>query len=71
MTASAFSYRCGKNGVVRIYRANRLAVTLKGGDARKFLDRVESTDATGAQRVMAAATRQFKFGNERQAKQKW
>ena len=56
---------------MRIYRANRLAVTLKGGEARKFLDRVESTDATGAQRAMAAATRQFKFGNERQAKQKW
>lgn len=48
-----------------IHADGRLARTLKGKEAIRFLDRVERASDEEAQRLMAAATGQFKFGNER------
>jgi hypothetical protein len=63
-----FRCRALKDGRVQIYHRQRLAKTLKGTTAARLLERLKSTDARAAQLVMAKATGQFKFGNERQAR---
>ncbi len=50
--------------MVRIFRSNRLATTLRGKEAQRFLSRIDSADVGGAQLLMAKETGQFKFGNE-------
>ena len=60
---SGFVYTTRKNGDVVITHHGRTATTLRGSDARKFLDRV----ATDPQRLMARVTGNYKRGNERRA----
>lgn len=55
-----------KAGVVHIYCKGKLAKTLKGKEASKFSNRIDSANARDAQLLMARVTGQFKFGNERQ-----
>ena len=63
-----FSYRSMKNGLVEIAYNGRAVVNLRGREAARFLNRVESGDEKNAQLVMAKATGHFKHGNERASK---
>jgi hypothetical protein len=63
-----FSFRETKGGLVQIHCRGRLAITLRGTAALKFLDRVQGLADVEAQRLMARATGQFRFGNEKLAK---
>lgn len=63
-----FSYTATRDGKVQIYCRGKLAKTLKGREASRFGNRIESADAPAAQLLMARVTGQFKFGNERQGK---
>ena len=65
-----FSYQTSKDGKVRIFRSNRLATTLRGKEALRFLSKIDSTDEAGSQLLMARVTGQFKFGNEKELKTK-
>ena len=65
-----FSYMSTKTGLVQISCRGRLAKTLRGKAAARFLLRVESASADAAQLLMAKETGQFKLGNERQAEAK-
>lgn len=60
-----FSYQTTKSGLVQIRCDNRVVTTLKGKAAARFATKVETLDAAGQQQLMARATGQFKFGNER------
>jgi len=66
--ANSFSYQSHKDGVIRIFRSNRLASTLKGREAQRFLSKVNAADEQTAQMIMAKVTGQYKFGNEKQQK---
>jgi len=63
-----FAWRRTADGRVMISHDGRVVTTLRGADAEKFAARAEAADAQTAQRLMAKATGQFKFGNERAAK---
>ena len=65
-----FSYQCLKNESVQIFHKGKLATTLSASAALKFMARVARLDEAQQQQLMARATGQFKFGNERVAKQK-
>jgi hypothetical protein len=63
-----FRFTTGKDHRVQIWRGSRLARTLKGKTAIRFLGRIEALQADQAQLLMARVTGQFKFGNERMPK---
>ena len=66
-----FSYRETKNGRVQLFSAGRLVKTLTKNDDARLLSCIAShQDADAAQLLMAKATGQFRFGNERLSKQK-
>jgi len=60
-----FTFTVSKDGRVMIYSGGRLAKTLKGGEATKFLSKAEVAAGRELQLLMAKVTGQFKFGNER------
>jgi hypothetical protein len=60
-----FRYQTTKSGLVQIHFENRIVTTLKGKAAGRFLTGVESANTADQQQLMARATGQFKFGNER------
>lgn len=62
---TGFSYERHADGSVVITRQGRVAGTLRGGRADKFLAQVVGGDA---QLVMARWTGAYKFGNERTAR---
>ncbi|MCI3223205.1 hypothetical protein [Streptomyces sp. NP-1717] len=62
---SGFSYERHTDGTVVITHQGRVASTLRGGRADKFVAQVEAGDA---QLVMARWTGAYKFGNERVAR---
>jgi len=64
-----FSYQMSKDGVVRIFRSNRLATILRGEEALRFLSKMSSADDAASQLIMARVTGQFKFGNEKDRRQ--
>ena len=61
-----FTERSG--GRVEITRSGNPITILTGHDATRFMRRVASSDFQTGQRLMAKATGQYKFGNERAAK---
>jgi len=65
-----FSYQMSKDGTVRIFRSNRLASTLRGNESVRFLSKIASAEDQSAQLIMAKITGQFKFGNEKDRRQK-
>lgn len=56
----------GKDQVV-IYHGDRLATTLRGAQATKFLSKAEAASEQAQQQLMARVTGNYKHGNERQA----
>jgi hypothetical protein len=64
-TDLGFSYKPTKNGRLFIYCKGKLAKTLNGHRASKFLLKVSGLGANDAQLLMARETGQFKFGNEK------
>ena len=62
-----FTYRQRKSGVVELLHHGRLASTLRGAAVQKFQAKVESSDPSAAQHLMARLTGNYKRGNERQA----
>ena len=63
-----FSYQETNDGRVQVFHKGRLAISLTGKEATRFLLKVETADARTAQLAMAKVTGQFKFGNERVGK---
>lgn len=62
---SGFAYRVRADGEVVVTHHGRLAATLRGRAAARFLDDVERDDP---QLVMARVTGNYRHGNERVAK---
>jgi hypothetical protein len=62
-----FSYRELRDKV-DICRGGRVVTTLRARAAVRFLERVAHRSDEEQQRLMAAATGQYKFGNERAGK---
>lgn len=65
----AFAYRRRKNGEIEILHHGRLASTLRGREAERFLAVAESGPDAAAQQLMARVTGNYKRGNERRAGQ--
>jgi hypothetical protein len=70
--AHGFAYACRADGTVVITHHGRVAATLRGGRAARFLDEVGDGDEDGddaqAQLAMARWTGNYRHGNERTAK---
>ncbi len=62
-----FSYKVRKSGEVEITHLGRLATTLRGRDAERFLQRAAGEPSADAQQLMARVTGNYKRGNERKA----
>ena len=62
---SAFEYRTTKDGKVLIAYEGRIVTTLKGGQARNFIERVVDADEDKAQLALAKATGNFIRWKER------
>lgn len=60
-----FRFVATKEGRVLIYARGRMVKTLKGKEAAKFVAMADILEAKDLQLLMAKATGQFKFGNER------
>ena len=60
-----FSFQATKSGSLRIFCNGKLASTLAGSAATKLLDKLEHASLDERQMLLAKATGQFKFGNER------
>lgn len=63
-----FSYIEAKSGKVLISHHSKQVTVLQGKAASKFVAAIASLSVLDAQRHMAAATGQYKFGNERSPK---
>lgn len=62
-----FSYRQRKNGEVEILHHGRLAATLRGAEAARFIQEAERGGFAVAQQRMARLTGNYRRGNEARA----
>lgn len=60
-----FSYTATKSGVLHLHARGRIVKTLKDKAAARLLSKLEQADPRQTQLLLAKATGQFKFGNER------
>ncbi len=65
LSKEPFRYQAGRDDYVQIFHHGRLATTLKGKAASRFLVKVERQDVRNQQLAMAKVTGQYKFGNEK------
>lgn len=63
-----FSYHQRQNGEIEIRHHGRLAATLRGTKAHRFLAEVEAETFAAGQQLMARITGNYKRGNERAAR---
>ncbi|MDQ3386709.1 MAG: hypothetical protein M3475_03775 [Actinomycetota bacterium] len=63
----ALGYHERKDGTVVISYYGRAVTTLRGKEATKFTRRVEALEGREEQLLMARATGNFKWGNERKS----
>ena len=63
----SFRYEQTADGRIFIYRSGKLVTTLSHRDATRFEARIRKADEKEQQRLMARATGQYRFGNERRA----
>jgi hypothetical protein len=68
LAGEPFSFLARADGSVVIRYHTAPVTLLRGKTAARFMTRMSSTDAAGAQQLMARATGNFKRGNERAAK---
>ncbi len=66
MASERFTFQASKDDLVQIFDDGKRAKMLKGRAAIKFLNRVTQLPPEAQQMLMAKATGQYKFGNERQ-----
>ncbi len=69
-TDLGFTYQVLKNGSVQIMRHGRPAMTVGGRDAVKLQNKCANAEGADLQLLLARASGQFKFGNEKAAKDK-
>lgn len=67
MSTDEFGWRATKGGWVRITWRGRVATTVAGAAAARFLHQAEGADGETVQALLARATGNFKRGNERRA----
>lgn len=60
-----FDFTNTKNGAVLLYARGKLVKTVRGKEAERLRNRLDGASATDVQLLLAKATGQFKFGNER------
>ncbi|XOV86582.1 MAG: hypothetical protein ACFHX7_16635 [Pseudomonadota bacterium] len=60
-----FSYREASGDVLYLLCRGKTVKTLRGREAIKLADRLARADPAQAQLLLAKATGQFRFGNER------
>ena len=63
-----FTFARNKSVDVKIFHHGRLATTLRGAKAARFLEDMPELDLSAQQQEMARLTGNYKRGNERQAK---
>ena len=63
-----FAYRAHKDGRVTVQHKGKLAATLRGDRAAKFLRLARNRSFAGQQQLMARWTGNYKHGNERIAR---
>ncbi len=63
-----FTYRIRKSGEVEVAHHGRLATTLRGKAAAKFLAKATAGTDSQAQQLMARVTGNYRHGNERTAR---
>ena len=63
-----FAYRETANGLLQINHRGRVVTTLRGSAARRLSARLARVPRREQQLLLAKATGQFKFGNERAGK---
>jgi hypothetical protein len=68
LSEAPFSYTELKNGSVHIAYEGKVVTMLKGKEAARVSNKLAGADAEQQQLIMAKITGQFKFGNERAAK---
>ena len=59
-----FTYAMSKSGLLRLSYRGRVVTTLRDRAAAKLHHRLEHSDRSTCQQLLARATGQFKFGNE-------
>mgnify|MGYP001824331940 CR=1 FL=1 len=65
-----FEWSATATGSLRIFHRGRLARVVDGREAVKLQLKLEAAEDDQVQQLLARATGQFKFGNERQGKQR-
>ena len=65
-----FSYRVLKDESVQIFMNGRLAMTVGGKAGQKLAAKLDGADGHSLQLLLARASGQFKFGNERMGKKR-
>ncbi|MGQ5524366.1 hypothetical protein ACUHMQ_14060 [Chitinimonas sp. PSY-7] len=65
LSACPFDYLPCKNGCVQLRHHGWVVKTLSGIAAHHFLVRITGLNNTAQQQLLARATGQFKFGNEK------
>ena len=68
LEGDTFDFKETKDGKVFLYHNGRQIEVLTGSEAVKFVKRITSADHSGAQLLMAKATKNFKRGNEKMGK---
>ena len=67
LSDAPFSYKLLKGDELQLFHKGKLVVTLSSRASSSLLGKLERADEAAQQRLMAKATGQFKFGNERAA----
>lgn len=65
LASQPFSYQLTKSGSMQLYARGQIVKTLKGAAAAKLQQKLEGAEPEQVQQLLARATGQFKFGNER------
>ncbi|NQV41644.1 MAG: hypothetical protein HQ506_04740 [Candidatus Marinimicrobia bacterium] len=65
-----FSYEQTKDDKIQIFFSSRLVKTIKGKDAELFLFKITGAGERDSQLIMAKVTGKFKFGHEKDRRQK-
>ena len=65
-----FRFNVLKNESVQVFYKGKLATTIRPREGRKFVNKIDNQSPAERQLLMARATGQFKFGNEKLARKK-